>query len=421
MAKAQTKTQAKPQTAVATRRPIDQFKNELAARTSMLRPMLPPHLPLEKFQATVIAAVGSNEKLLDCTRTSLMKACIEAAELGLSLNPQLAEADILPVWNGRTKALEAQFRPRYMGLMKLARQSGDIASITAHVVRVGDHFEYQYGLHPALEHRPSKTNRGEMTHAYCVWGTRDGEKHFEVMDAEQIMTIRGRSSAKNREGQVVGPWVTDEEEMWRKTVVRRASKYMPRGGGAFETAVAMDNLREAGVDVRLDGGELVSDDGDTGIIDITAVSDEGEYRGGDKQLDGIEEKVTKKGGAAQTKPAPADDRRSENPAPEPEDENPAPKQEPKAQQQVAKAQAPKQASGPKVAKIQPGFGDDDTLDWLAWSEACSTAIAGASDGAALTAWESAHEQLLGQCELAEPEIASLVRDALDQRAQEIGG
>lgn len=402
MAKPQTQTKA-PGTAVA--RPIDQFKKELAARSTMLRPMLPPGLPLEKFQAAVIAAVGSNENLLKCTRPSLMKACIEAAELGLSLNPQLAEADILPVWSNRVRGFEAQFRPRFMGLMKLARQSGDISTITAHVVHDGDHFEFEYGLYPKLEHKPAMTGRGEMTHAYCVWGTRDGEKHFEVMDFDQIMKIRNRSSSKNKAGDVVGPWVTDEEEMWRKTVVRRASKYMPRAAGNFERAVAVDNLREAGVDVRIEDGEIVAD---TGIIDITAVSDEDDYRGGGEQLDGIEKKMKgdQRGDPRDEEPPQYEGDPRDEPEPKPK-QAAAPKQAPKAQAQKA---AP---AAPKVAKIQPGFGADDSLDWLAWSELCSKAIAAMPDGAALTAWESAHEQLLGQCELADPEIASMVRDNLD--------
>jgi recombination protein RecT len=414
MAKQQTQTKTKaPGTAVA--RPIDRFKQELAARSTMLQAMLPPNLPLEKFQSAVIAAVGSNEKLLDCTRPSLMKACIEAAELGLSLNPQLAEADILPVWSNRVRGFEAQFRPRFMGLMKLARQSGDISTITAHVVHDGDHFEYQYGLYPKLEHKPAMTGRGEMTHAYCVWGTRDGEKHFEVMDFDQIMKIRNRSSSKNKAGEVVGPWVTDEEEMWRKTVVRRASKYMPRAAGNFERAVAVDNLREAGVDVRIEDGEIVSED--TGIIDITAVSDEDDYRGGGEQLDGIEKKMTK--GDQRGDPRDEEPPQYEG---DPRDESaPKPKQEPKAQEKPKQQAQASKAAAPKATKIQPGFGADDGLDWLAWSELCSTAIAAVPNGGALAAWESAHEQLLGQCELADPEIASLVRDALDQRGQELGG
>jgi phage RecT family recombinase len=247
--------------AVANVRPIDRFKQELVLRKDMMAPLLPKTINFDKFQAIVIAAVGSNPDLLDCDRGSLLKSCIQAAELGLSLNPTLGEGDILKVWNNRTKKNDAQFRPRYMGLMKLARQSGEVMKIEAEIVRENDEFLIQKGDEPRLEHRIKLGKRGEMIGAYCIWTLKDGNKQFEVMDRDQILAIRDRSSAKTKDGRLVGPWATDEEEMWRKTVVRRASKYMPRATDAFVNAVALDNLHEVGHEVEIQNGE---------VIDVTA-------------------------------------------------------------------------------------------------------------------------------------------------------
>lgn len=223
--------------------PVAKFRDELTARESMFRAVLPPHVSVEKFKTAVLAAVASKPDLLnsDVSRRSLFKACVEAAELGLSLNPVMAEADILPSYDKRLGGKVAQFRPRYMGLMKLARKSGEVLKIEAHTVRVGDVFDYEFGLDPKLTHKHGKT-RGALQHVYCVWKLANGEKQFEVMDREQVLAIRERSQAKS------GPWATDEEEMWRKTVVRRASKYMPRSAEDFARAVAIDNLREVGED-----------------------------------------------------------------------------------------------------------------------------------------------------------------------------
>ena len=243
--------------AVVAAKPIDRFKQEIALRKDMMLPLLPKTLSYDKFEAMVIAAVGSNPKLLECDRASLLKACIQASELGLSLNPTLGEGDILQVWDNRSKSYHAQFRPRYMGLMKLARQSGMIAKIEAEIVRENDEFLIQKGDEPRLEHRIKLGNRGDKIGAYCVWTLKDGTKQFEVMDREQIIAIRERSSAKTKDGRVVGPWATDEDEMWRKTVVRRASKYMPRSTDAFANAVTLDNLHEAGHETDFEGGEII--------------------------------------------------------------------------------------------------------------------------------------------------------------------
>ena len=50
---------------------------------------------------------------------------------------------------------EATFIIGYKGMIDLARRSGHIQSIYAHAVHENDEFEYELGLHPKLEHKPS--------------------------------------------------------------------------------------------------------------------------------------------------------------------------------------------------------------------------------------------------------------------------
>lgn len=247
--------------------PIDSFKQELKLMAPQFRALLPKGMTLDKFMSVVAMAVTNNPKLLECTKESLWKACAQSAEVGLSLNPTLAEADILPVENWMTKKLEAQFRPRYKGLMSLALRSGEVTSIRAKLVHEKDEFIVTEGLNPDIYHKPATGDRGALTHAYCVWRLKSqAEAEFEVMDRSQIMKIKARSpSVKSGKG----PWSTDEEEMWRKTVVRRATKYMPISCEAFQRAVAVDNIAEFGGEVD------ITEDGE--FIDVTAtVHDEPE-------------------------------------------------------------------------------------------------------------------------------------------------
>jgi recombination protein RecT len=240
-------------------RPIDQFKTELKLMEPNFIPLLPANVPVEKFKAMVIAAVGGNPKLLECTRASLWRACIQGAELGLSLNPTTAEADILPVWS-KANGNEAQFRPRYKGLMNLARRSGEVLTISATLVHENDRFEVIEGLRPNIIHVRANGDRGALTHAYCVWTLKGvPEPQFEVMDCAQIMKIKARTTSKKADGTIVGPWVNDEEEMWRKTVVKRATKYMPISVEILAKAVAVDNLHETGVDFDITDGEVITE------------------------------------------------------------------------------------------------------------------------------------------------------------------
>lgn len=342
--------------AVANVRPIDRFKQELSLRKDMMTSLLPKNINFDKFQAIVIAAVGSNPDLLECDRGSLLKSCIQAAELGLSLNPTLGEGDILKVWNNRTKRNDAQFRPRYMGLMKLARQSGEVMKIEAEIVRENDEFLIQKGDDPRLEHRIKLGNRGEMVGAYCIWTLKDGNKQFEVMDRDQILAIRDRSSAKTKEGKIVGPWATDQEEMWRKTVVRRASKYMPRATDAFSNAVALDNLLEVGHEVDIKDGE---------VIDITAAPidhdpDTGEvyeeviHAPATDQMERIAKKVSK-------------------PEPEPEAEA-------------------------EVTKLEVGHDADGDEDWDSWVASALSQVSAMSPNNR-SSWRKLHLSMLDEAEL----------------------
>lgn len=262
-------------------KPMDRFKQELAMRESHLRSLLPQAMTVDKFQAIVVAAVADNMDLLDCDRASLLKACLSAAELGLSLNKNMGEADILKVWDGRLKRNVAQFRPRYKGLMKLALQGGDVLKIESRLVYANDTFEVEEGIEPRIIHKHGLSNRGEKIGAYCVWKLRNGETQFEIMSKEEILAIRDRSSSKTKDGNIVGPWKTDEAEMWRKTVVRRASKYMPLSTEA-QRAVMADNQAEG----IIDGDEYSGDE-----MDIT---DFNEMPAAEEQVQTLEEKIVAK-------------------------------------------------------------------------------------------------------------------------------
>lgn len=224
--------------------PIDSFKRELELAAPMIQKMVPAHVSYEKFQAMVIMAVSQNPKLMECSPPSLLRATADAAELGLSLNPNLKECDILPVWGPNGSV--AQCRPRAGGLMKLARQTGDIVDIYAHEVYANDTFHVEYGLDKKLVHKPSFENRGDIICGYVVWVCKDGSKGFEVVDQKRIDRAKSASEGYKafKAGKIKStPWATDEGEMVRKTAVRAGSKYMPMSSesDAFRRAMCLEN------------------------------------------------------------------------------------------------------------------------------------------------------------------------------------
>lgn len=111
----------------------------------------------------------------------------------------------------------------YKDMIDLARRSGQIVNIYDHAVYFNDEFDYELGLEPKLRHKPCMSgDRGEFIGAYAVAHFKDGGYQFEFMPKEEIEKRRKCSKAANN-----GPWVTDYEEMAKKTVIRHMWKYLP--------------------------------------------------------------------------------------------------------------------------------------------------------------------------------------------------
>jgi recombination protein RecT len=182
---------------------------------------LPKHMDADRMARIALTTIRTNPKLLECSVPSLLGAVMQAAQLGLEPG-LIGHCYLVPFKNNKTGQTDVQFIIGYKGMIDLARRSGNIESIYAHAVYSNDTFEYEYGLHPKLVHKPAMTDRGEFIGAYAVAHFKDGGYQFEFMPKEEIEKRRKRSKAANN-----GPWVTDYEEMAKKTVIRHMWKYLP--------------------------------------------------------------------------------------------------------------------------------------------------------------------------------------------------
>ncbi len=194
----------------------------------------------ERMVRIVVAAATKSPLLIKCDPLTTLRSCAKAAELGLEIEGGLGEAYLVPYWSNKRSCYEAQCIPGYRGLIKLARRSGEISKIEAHVVYSRDFFEFEYGTDEHLTHRPVLDDRGTPIAYYSQAVLKDGVKQFEVMSFAQVTAIKNRSKAKDE-----GPWVTDFDEMGRKTTVRRLSKYLPMSVALAE-ALELQAKTEAG-------------------------------------------------------------------------------------------------------------------------------------------------------------------------------
>lgn len=180
----------------------------------------------EKEKSYALQALMSNATLLKTAmdnQQSLQAAIFNVALAGLTLSPVQKLAYLIP----RKSAVVLE--PSYMGLIKILTDAGIVKSIRAEVVYRDDTFNYELGTAPFIKHVPlitAERKKENIIAVYAVAEFGDNQFQMEVMSKSEIDNIMNRSeSAKSGS---FSPWKTDYSEMARKTVLRRAYKYLPK-------------------------------------------------------------------------------------------------------------------------------------------------------------------------------------------------
>lgn len=239
---------AAPQSTAIVQKPADKLgtlKHLFEAKKGAISAVLPKHLTVDRIIKLTLSAISRNPELLACSQESIFFACVQAAEVGLEFGNMLGHAYLVPFRNKHTKKMEAQFIPGYRGLIALARRSGQILSIEAHVVYAKDAFAVRYGSDAMISHTPydGDDDPGELRRAYAVAHLRDTPKpQFDVMTRRDLEAVRAKSAAANS-----GPWADPQSypEMCKKTVVKRLWKMLPMST-EMAKALAADNAAETG-------------------------------------------------------------------------------------------------------------------------------------------------------------------------------
>lgn len=236
---------AKPKTEAQT---LGEFLRKPGVQDA-LRSIAPKHLTPERIVNVSLAAAERQHKLYKCTPRSLLKAIMTASQLGLEVGGPMQEAHLVPFFNKHTGKHECNLVVGYQGFLTLARRSGEIARVEARVVRKGDELSVDLGTDPKIAHRPMLAESEDIGEAgnvavYAVAWFKDGGVQFDVMSHAEVEKIRGRSKAGDD-----GPWVTDWDEMARKTVVRRLYKYLPKSAD-IQLAIELNDRSETGQSVQ---------------------------------------------------------------------------------------------------------------------------------------------------------------------------
>jgi recombinational DNA repair protein RecT len=140
---------------------------------------------------------------------------------------------------------KVQWMPMVAGIIKKARQSGEISALGARIVYENEIAQNRFthkvvdGV-PKVDHEPLLWgDRGKPVLVYSFVQFKDGSTDFEFLHRDDVMKIRNVSRAKDS-----GPWKDWEEEMWKKSAIRRHAKRLPISSELFDAIARDDEMTE---------------------------------------------------------------------------------------------------------------------------------------------------------------------------------
>jgi recombination protein RecT len=213
---------------------VQEFQVDMDSQKQALAAVLPDHLDVDRFIKVAMIAIQGNPELLNADRQSLFTSLQRCAGDGLvpdNREAALIEFNTKVKVNGQdTFIKKIQYMPMVDGVLKRARQSGEVSVITARAVHANDQFDYwvdEHGEH--LLHRPVFSERGAMILVYAMAKMKSGNVIVEPMTIEEVDKVRAASKTGT-----YGPWKDWYERMALKSALHRLARRLPNSSEVME-------------------------------------------------------------------------------------------------------------------------------------------------------------------------------------------
>lgn len=217
----------------------DKHQQFLKARLDQISRWVTQGVKPEALVRFALLDLSTNDKLRACTPESIYLALLACAVTGLEPGALKGEAYLVPF------AGKAQFMPGWRGLVKQARRSRDIIGMVANVVREHDTFDMDMGTGNNLIHKPARSNRGDVIGSYAIATMAGGHHEIEWLDREDLDAIQAVAEKRGKSP----AWADWEDQMQRKSAIRRLAKRLPLGAD-YHVGLALERAVDEGRDQK---------------------------------------------------------------------------------------------------------------------------------------------------------------------------
>lgn len=240
--------------------PIAVFKGNMEKMIGEKEFALPSNVTPEAFKNAAMVAVQDAPDILNCDQHSVFRSLRRLAAAGLV--PDGRESALVTFnqkkrEGGYEKVCQAM--PMVFGLIKMARRSGEISDIRAHIVYQNEvdqgKFTYVVGDTEKLDHEPIVFgDKGAPVAVYAIARMKDGTVVREIMGADEVDKVRRAGSSQRVKGggvsdKPIGIWDQWWTEMWKKTAIRRLCKRLDLSSEDMRRVMVEPDLDEAMRDV----------------------------------------------------------------------------------------------------------------------------------------------------------------------------
>ena len=175
-----------------------------------------------QFLTSILSFANSNAAIMECEPRSVYAACLTAATLDLSVNPNLGQAYILPYKN--KGVMQAQFQIGYRGFIQLAERSGQFKRIGVREVHDEQLIGFDHFGEPLLDFNIA--GGGKVIGYMAYFELLNGFYKIDYMTTEELEKHGKLYSQTYKKG--FGVWKDNFAAMAKKTVIKLLlSKWAP--------------------------------------------------------------------------------------------------------------------------------------------------------------------------------------------------
>lgn len=170
----------------------------------------------EREKMFALMSITKNPDLLNCNPNSLYMAVANVAMSGLTLDPHLQLAHLVPRKGTAVLVVD------YKGMIDAYERYASII-IQCGAVYEGDTYDYEEGSRGFVKHKRNlnRTGNEKMIMVYSIARFPDGRERVDIFDMNQV----NKRKSKAATDKVWNEW---PEEMAIKTLIRYQSKFLPK-------------------------------------------------------------------------------------------------------------------------------------------------------------------------------------------------